>query len=247
MNSNVAAKPLGRKNYGSIAHLPNSRIGKGDHHVHEGQAVICTQKARDKWDTVYVHEKLDGSNVGVAKVGGAVVALGRAGFLAQTSPFKMHHLFAEWVRRQTDRFAFLAEGERLVGEWLIQAHGTRYALKHEPFVAFDLMRGDERATQKEFTDRVIGQFVTPKLLSVGDAMPLSEALYALGEFGHHGALEQVEGVVYRVERTDPATKRRYVDFLAKWVRPDKVDGSYLERDGGAAEPTWNVTPEELFA
>ena len=54
-------KTLGRKAYGSIGHLPNSRVGPKDHHVHEGQARICTVKARDKHDRVIVQEKLDGS------------------------------------------------------------------------------------------------------------------------------------------------------------------------------------------
>jgi len=56
-------KPLGRKSYGSIPHLPGSRLGPGDYHAHEGQARIATEKARDKHDKIYVQEKLDGSNV----------------------------------------------------------------------------------------------------------------------------------------------------------------------------------------
>ena len=79
------SKPLGGKAYGSIGHLPSSRLGPGDHSVHEGQARICTTKVRDKRDRVIVQEKLDGSCCAVAKVEGRVVALGRAGYLATTS------------------------------------------------------------------------------------------------------------------------------------------------------------------
>jgi hypothetical protein len=50
-------KPLGFKNYGSIGHLPCSRMGPGDHSVHEGQARICLEKARDKHDRIFVTEK----------------------------------------------------------------------------------------------------------------------------------------------------------------------------------------------
>jgi hypothetical protein len=32
-----------------------------------------------------------------------------------------------------------------------------------------------------------------------------------------------------------------VDFLAKWVRPDKVDGMYLPEISGK-EPVWNWRP-----
>ena len=54
-------------------------------------------------------------------------------------------------------------------------------------------------------------------------------------FGFYGALDPVEGAVWRVERKDT------VDFLVKYVRPDKVDGSYLDSVTGQ-EPVWNWQP-----
>jgi hypothetical protein len=48
----------------------------------------------------------------------------------------------------------------------------------------------------------------------------------LGEYGFQGAIDKVEGVVYRVER------KGKVDFLCKYVRPDKKDGCYLESETG---------------
>jgi hypothetical protein len=42
--------------------------------------------------------------------------------------------------------------------------------------------------------------------------------------GKHGALEPIEGVMWRVER------KGKVDFLCKYVRPDKQDGIYLSGD-----------------
>lgn len=77
-------KPLGRKAYGSIGHLPGSRLGPGDHHVHAGQGRICTLVARDRHDQIIVTEKVDGSCCAVAKVEGQILALGRAGYPAQT-------------------------------------------------------------------------------------------------------------------------------------------------------------------
>src|SRR3990167_10861784 len=122
-------KPLARKNYGSIGHLPCSRMGPADHACHPGQQRIATEKARDKHDVIIVSEKVDGSNVGIARVGDAIHALGRSGYLAQTSKYEQHQFFAAWVR---EREAFwrevLVPGQRLVGEWLAQAHGTRYTL-----------------------------------------------------------------------------------------------------------------------
>ena len=39
-------KPLGHKAYGSIPHLPNSRMGPGEHHISPGQAKIATEAVR---------------------------------------------------------------------------------------------------------------------------------------------------------------------------------------------------------
>jgi RNA ligase len=240
-------KPLGIKNYGSIAHLPNSRMGEGDHKISDGQARIATLKTRDRHDRVIVQEKLDGSNVGVALIDGVLCPLGRSGYLAADSPYEQHWRFAEWVFSQQDRFlAVLKEGERLCGEWLLQVHGTRYDLPHEPFVVFDLMRGSKRATYAEFSERIgLSNFVLPRLLHEGDAFSVERALDAITVSGH-GALDTVEGAVWRVERNeliDPGRggdRRWVVDFLVKYVRPDKVDGCYLPGINGNTEMLWNA-------
>lgn len=232
-------KPLNRKAYGHIGHFPGSRMGVGDHHVHEGQARICCEKVRDKHDEIIVQEKLDGSCVAVANVAGEILALGRSGYLAQTSKYRQHQLFAEWVRRHQSLFAgFLVPGERLVGEWIAQAHGTRYDLHHEPFVVFDLMVGETRATLDALSLRLGNALPQPALLHRGKALPIPEALEKLGPYGHHGALDPVEGAVWRVER------KGEVDFLAKYVRPDKQDGCYLPEKSGAPE-VWNWQPGNL--
>lgn len=227
-------KPTGGKNYGSIHHLPGSRLGPGDHHCHEGQARIATKKMRDKHDMVIVQEKLDGSNVGVARIDGEIYPLSRAGYLANTSPHEQHHLFHRWAMANRNRFlAVLDDGERLVGEWLAQAHGTRYNLTHEPFVAFDLMRGGARLPLYESAARVsAGAFTIPHMLIGAGAVGVEEAADYFGEFGFHGALDPIEGYVWRVERKEK------VNFLVKYVRPDKVDGCYLPEISGG-EPIWN--------
>lgn len=231
----IGPKPLGRKLYGSIGHLPNSRLGPGDHKVTDGQAKICLQKARDKHDIIIVQEKLDGSNCGVAKVNGTILPLVRAGYLASSSPYKQHKVFAEWVYMNRDRFDFvLRDGERIVGEWLMQAHGTIYRLRHEPFVVFDIMIEATRLPWQRLFDRVAGVFVLPEMVSYGPPISTDEAMGILGPFGGHGA-ERPEGLVYRVER------HGRVDFLAKYVRPDKIDGCYLPEHSG--REIFNWTPE----
>lgn len=138
-------KPLGGKAYGSIPHLPTSRLGPGEHHIHEGQQRICLETARDRHDQIIVTEKLDGSCVSIANVDGSIIALSRAGYRAETTPYEQHHIFASWVSDRLELFSkLLLPGMRLVGEWLALAHGTRYELWHEPFVLFDVMVDKKR-------------------------------------------------------------------------------------------------------
>lgn len=231
-------KPLGGKAYGSIPHLPGSRVGPGDYHANEGQSLICTTKTRDKHDLVIVQEKLDGSCVAVWRKDDEIVPLVRRGYLARTSPFEMHHLFADWVEQNQARFReVLREGERLCGEWLAQAHGTRYQLPHEPLVVFDLMQGQQRVTYDELVARTTpAQFVTPALIHRGQPISIEKILSQL-EPSRHGALDPVEGAVWRVERPGR------VDFLAKYVRPDKIDGLYLP-DISGGQDVWNWRPGE---
>lgn len=226
-------KPLGRKSYGSIGHLPSSRLGSGDYHIHEGQAKIATEKTRDHHDVVIIQEKLDGSNVGVAKINGKIVALVRAGYEALTSPHKMHHDFHDWVLLNENRFDHaLNEGERICGEWLTVPHGTIYHIPHEPFVAFDIFdQENKRLNYKDFCSRIIpSRFKVPNCIHIGQSMAIRDALYLAGTYGRHGAQEPIEGLIYRIERNGE------VDFLCKYVRHDKVDGKYLDDD--SVKNTW---------
>lgn len=229
-------KPLGHKAYGSIPHLPYSRLGDGDHKCEQGQADIALKRTRDRNDLVIVQEKLDGSNCSIAKINGKILAIGRSGYLAETSPYEQHKYFALWVEKNKDRFDILLnEGERVSGEWLLQAHGTRYKLKHEPFVPFDILVKHQRINYHDFLLRVLPLgFTVPNLLHIGQSLPLDKALKKIQVSGH-GAIDQVEGAIWRVERNGK------VDFLVKYVRPDKEDGTYLPEVSGKP-PVWNVEP-----
>lgn len=232
-------KPLGFRNYGSIGHLPSSRLGPGDHSVTEGMARICTERARDKRDRIWVTEKLDGSNVGVALLGGELLALGRAGYLASTSKYEQHQLFAYWVRLNHERFReLLREGERCVGEWLAQAHSTRYDIQpgRDPFAVFDLFAGKTRLPWGTALDRITGAgFETPLLLNDGlSPMAVNDAIFKAERCNHHNA-DAVEGAVWRVERDGK------FDFMAKYVVPSKIDGSLLPEKTGC-DAVWNWHP-----
>lgn len=222
------SKPLGRKNYGSIGHLPNSRMGSGDHHCHEGQMRIATIKKKHKHQRVYVQEKLDGSNIGVALLAGELLPITRSGYLANTSPYLQHHLFYHWAMKNSEKFKMiLKNGERICGEWLLKAHGTKYDLTEtSPFVAFDIINHEnKRMLYEDFKLRIRGVFTTPFTLPEG-CYSVENALAEIGPLGRYGALETIEGAVWRVE--DHQTGK--VDFVVKYVRPEKIDGKYFLKD-----------------
>jgi hypothetical protein len=184
-------------------------------------------------EEVLVQEKLDGSCVAIAKVRGEVLALGREGFRATESQNPGRLRFAAWVVEHTSRLsALLEEGEWIVGEWLALVHSTHYRLEHEPFVAFDLFHDGAQATFDTLRGRVSGALALPHLVHRGSPLAVDAAMEALGAHGQHGAIERVEGAVWRIEKAGTVVS------MAKFVRKDKVDGAFLpENSGKPAE--WN--------
>lgn len=209
-------------------------MGPADHHAEIGQCRIATERPRDRHDLIIVQEKLDGGNVGVAKLKGEIIALSRAGYLAADSPYQTHHAFEKYVRANEKKFSsLLLEGERVCGEWLLTAVGTKYNLPHEPFVPFDIMIGAERLPYLKAAERLrTHDFTLPNLLSIGPPTAIEWAMMKLCVSGH-GAAEEVEGAIWRVERKEK------VDFLCKYVKPSKVDGKYLE------QTVFNNVPKEF--
>lgn len=220
-------KPLGYKNYGSIPHLIGSKLGKGDHHIHEGQNKILTEKKRDKHDEIIVTEKYDGSNVGIAKKDGSIYALTRSGYEAHTSPYEQHHIFSEWVNKRKDFFEYLLnEGDRICGEWMYSPHGIKYKCENDPIVFFDYFRDNSRMSH-QFTEslRVSDDIPFARVIHRGDSIPVDRLISILNKKTYSiSPDENPEGMVYRVER------KGKVDFLAKWVRDDFVAGKYLFED-----------------
>jgi hypothetical protein len=236
--SPIVAKPLRRKAYGNISHLPGSRLGPGDHHCSEGQAKILLEKTRDRHDHIIVCEKLDGSNVAVCRIGGEIIPLSRKGYLAASSQYPQHRAFTRWVYQHAPLFdALLNEGEWVSGEWLGLAHGTIYDLRNRPpFAAFDLWRNGERVIYDEFLFlcECAGVETVP-VLCRGEPCSVNAALALLGDHGRYGAVDLAEGCVWRCERKGKC------EFLAKFVRADKEDGKYLPAVSGKSEVwLWDV-------
>lgn len=127
----------------------------------------------------------------------------------------------------------------------MQAHGTRYDLPHEPFVAFDLMVNDERMPYDDFMARLGNVFITPALLHRVGALSVEQVMSKLNAYGFHSALDPAESAVWRVERDKPTgkkgEKKRVVNFLAKYVHPDTLDGLYLPEQSGK-DTVWNWYP-----
>src|SRR5690625_2959873 len=237
-----APKPLGQRNYGSIPHLSGSRLGPSDRRANPGQEEILTFSSRGR--RIILTEKLDGSNMGVARIGDEIIALNRADYEANTSPYEFQRCFTHWVKKREDLFrSLLEDGERVVGEWMLLAHGTRYRIETEDslFVAFDIMTKSQRHSYDIFKERCMAHGLTvAPLLSDGEARSIHEALAMLGDSGFSGALDKPEGVVWRAEHKSKC------EFLAKYVYADKVDGCFLPEVAGC-DPIWNYSPERLLA
>jgi hypothetical protein len=225
----MAQKPLGKKNYGSIPHMSGSRLGPSDQMANPGQEEIATNELR-RGDHLIVTEKIDGSNVGVAMVDNVLYPLTRAGYLAHTSPYEMHHVFSEWVFENSDRFrSLLKNGERVIGEWCIQAHGTIYCLNVEPFLIFDLFNPKgNRVTFDEMAERDIVSgacFPWPRVVYRGStACSIEQFKKLMPPAGFQTALDGYEGGVWRVETHGS------FNFIMKYVKPDKEDGKYLKSE-----------------
>ena len=230
-------KPTPRKNYGSIGHLPKSRLGPGDHSLSEQQASILLEKPRDFKDLIIVQEKIDGANVGVLRHEGRLVGLTRKGHRACDSEMEQFQMFQKFIHNNLSCFDFLEEGERVVGEWIAMAHGTKYKIENNfPFVAFDIMREDERELYLNFRLRIGNKLPVATLLHLGHPISIRQIEKKLDTrigdtYGFHGSLEPVEGAVWRCEREGR------VDFLGKWVRQGKEDGKYFTEDH--SKLTWN--------
>jgi len=226
-------KPLRRKAYGHISHLPCSRLGSGDHHCSPGEAKILLEKTRDKHDKIIVCEKIDGSNVAICKKDEQIIPINRAGYPAHTANNNCHKTFSQWAYKNQSKFeTLLNEGDWISGEWIALAHGTIYDLKdRSPFVAFDIFRSGKRVPYEELLSRCIKSGIqTVPILHAGEKpCSVGTAFSLLGVKGHYGAQEPAEGCVWRCER------KGQFQFIAKYVRHNKIDGKYLPHVSGEKE------------
>ena len=189
------------KSFPTIQHLPGSKmIDAEDKLLGAEQVKWLTMRRRTTNDTVIITEKVDGMNASVLLQNGLLHPLIKKGYDCRANPLPWINDFAKYVERNAPRFlSVLKEGERLCGEWMIKTHTLSYKLPHEPFIAFDIIKGAERLPYLAFRERVsYGEFITAGLVHLGEAMPPDIALQLLGA-GYHGVIGAPEGVIYRYE------------------------------------------------
>jgi len=237
------ARPTARL-YPRIPHLPGSRLGPSERHAAAAVVARMTVAAGDG-DRVIVTEKLDGSCVALVGLVDGVEARGRDGGPCAASRNDGRRACAAWVEARAGRLAAAGAvplGARLVCEWMALAHGTRYALPHGPLVAIDGFDADGARWPWARVREIAAALAlpTPTELHAGGALAIDAALAALGDHGHHGAIDRAEGVMYRLEHG------ARVIALAKLVRLDKQDGVLLA-DHSGGDHVWNAWPDDGVA
>lgn len=201
-------KEMGTKiipsSYPAIQHLPHSKMrDAADKSIGAQEVEWLTVKTRSPEDLVIVTEKVDGCNVGVIKQGDSLFPIIRKGYDVRTNQFDWIRDFARFVDQNEKRFLhLLSDGERVCGEWMIKTHTIQYAMPHEPFICFDLIKGLDRIPYAEACERLQGDdFVCAGLVHSGEAISTEMAITRLGS-GFHGAKGAPEGVVYRYESAE---------------------------------------------
>lgn len=209
--------------YPKIPHLPfNPNLSEGD-------IVASNDTAKILWesDKIYVQEKVDGSNLGIAVVDGHPVMRNRDKFLskgerktgASRQQFKPSW---NWFYENKAKFEQL-EGYSIYGEWLLAVHGIHYNQLHDWFYVYDIL--DQRKClfldtleASRLAQSVGLQFMQPlytgKITDYNTLTDLANGETQLAP-GH-----KREGVVVKV------SDGKYITHLFKMVRKDYIQGQF---------------------
>jgi hypothetical protein len=130
----------------------------------------------------------------------------------------------------------------MVFENFSHRHSIKYVMDTIPFMAIDLFRDSRRRTLGDLESRVLWTPIpSPKVLYRGqEAIAIPDALHLLGEYGHLGAQDPAEGLVYRLEYNS-REKGIGVELMAKYVRPSFIAGKYITKEG-PGEPNTFLDP-----
>jgi len=232
-----------RKCYFSIPHLPGSlKTDRKDGDVQPEEGKHFTIKCKEKNDVVIVTEKLDGTCMGVIKdEDGQIYAINRSGYLAETSPWKHQRYFAQYVNRHYEKLdSVLSPGQRMMGEWMILAHGIKYDSLPCCWFVFDILGPKGFVPYAEHHKYIPDMsWCHVPIIYQGPAISIEDAWKITPPHGFINC-DKPEGLVYRIERNGKTIA------LAKWVRPDFEPGKYLSGISGSNIDVWNVHPRDFF-
>jgi len=225
---------LNQKAYNRIGHLPGSKSGTADKHIHIRESARLLETCPSDCEVI-VQEKLDGSCVAVYRRGREILPLGREGDITYGSRNRSRRMWADWVKIHKDLFLdILRDGEWLCGEWMAMVHAVRYDEIKAPFFAFDLFGANKKAKGYDaLLERLNGTDIpTPALLHRGEAIGIEAAFEYLKRKGEK-TQDNAEGAIWRLER------QGVPKLMAKYVRSDFEAGKFLEEKTG--KPTeWNL-------
>jgi len=110
--------------------------------------------------------------------------------------------------------AILRDGERLVARMVMQAHGTRYQLKHDHSwsrsdVGIGRARYDELSLARTAASSLLRRNLSRRPLSIEAAMK------KLNTYGFHGAIDPVKGLYGEFERTSWLVPARVASAFGK--------------------------------
>jgi hypothetical protein len=241
------------RNFGSIPHLPGSRMKDADDvSLDINQVDSFIRKTREPYHKIRIMEKIDGSNSGVLKRNGLLYPINRKGYDVRSIPsnilaHKVMYTWAKWVNEHYDLYdSLLDEGERLVFENCIVQHTLRYRFgKQEP--VFLLAKYDKNNQRIPFDDYINiakqNNIRTPHLFTTGCALPPDVILQNHGSMV--GGRDGIEGLVYYYEENGAITG------LAKYVSNDLIIketslSQHLNQFKNKELYTWNSDDAKLL-
>lgn len=180
---------------------------------------------------IFVEEKLDGANCGMALYEGHPVIRNRSHILnkgyVKDTPAKMQFRPAwGWFYDNKEKFEKLNEAAGyevgVFGEWLYALHGIRYDKLPDLFVAYDLFDWFSLqfvATEKARELLTNAGFSVPPLLHTGKVESWEQLEALCNEKSAFSTLDQREGVYIKISDTKEVVAR------FKMVRADYVQGS----------------------
>lgn len=224
-----------------LKHLISSTAPEGEEYLSLEDSLRLTDSKLTDDEVVIVSEKLDGQNFTIKR------GYRRGSFeisACATAP-ELFQLFLANNAARDRLSSIVGPFESADICWLATARSTRYQIKHEfPVVITNLYdKTGKNLPFDEMFDRCLAVDVpTPyrKYFWETLARTPSKTLREIKVYGGHGALDEINGVVYRLENK----RSRNVILEGQWIRPEAA--SKLRWDSEGLPTWWNIPDPEGF-